>query len=274
MRSNQEIIIKPRSGWQPVDLKELWLHRELLGFLVWRDVKIRYKQTVLGGLWAILQPLIAMVIFGALFSRVTNIRIEGPPYLLFVFTGLVPWTFFANAVSLSSNSIVGSEQMIRKIYFPRMLMPLGSILALTFDMLICFGFLAAMMIYYQYGVTSQIFLLPVFILGSFLAASGLGLLFSALNVQYRDVKYIVPFIVQMGFFVTPVVYPASAVPANLAFLIDLNPMTGLVEGYRHVILGTSISWPLALKGMLVSFGLFLAGIVLFRRMERNFADVI
>lgn len=274
MRNTHDIIIKPRSGWQPVDLKELWAHRELLGFLVWRDVKIRYKQTVLGGLWAILQPLIGMLIFGALFSRVTNIRVEGPPYLLFVFAGLVPWTFFANAVSLSSNSIVGSEQMIRKIYFPRMLMPLGSVLALTFDMLICFGFMAVMMIYYQYALTPSILLLPLFMLGSLLAASGLGLLFSALNVQYRDVKYIVPFIVQMGFFVTPIVYPVSAVPGNLAFLIDLNPMTGLVEGYRHVLLGTSISWLLVLKAMLMSSGLFLAGLVLFRRMERNFADVI
>jgi lipopolysaccharide transport system permease protein len=269
-----ELTIKPRKGWQPVDLKEIWLYHELLGFLVWRDIKIRYKQTALGGLWAILQPLVAMIIFGALFGRVAGMKGDGSPYPLFVFSGLVPWTFFANAVGLSSNSLVGSEQMIRKIYFPRILVPLGSILALGLDLIISLGFMALLMLYYRWPVSPGLLWIPLLLLGTLLATSGIGLFLAALNVQYRDVKYVLPFATQMAFFLTPVLYPMSSAPAKLKGLLVLNPMSGMVEGFRHALLGSPISWNL----VIVSFGmclvLFVSGMYFFRRRERLFADLI
>lgn len=269
-----ELVIKPRHGWQPVNLRELWAYRELLGFLVWRDVKIRYKQTLLGGLWAVLQPLIAMLIFGLLFGRVAGIGNVGAPYPLFTFAGLVPWTFFANAVGLSSNSLIGSEQMIRKIYFPRIMVPLAMIAALGLDMLISLLMMAALMLYYQWPVTIAVLWLPIFLFGSWLVASGLGLFLSALNVQYRDVKYAVPFFTQMLFFVTPVLYPISRVPPKLQFLVSLNPMAGMVEGFRCALLGSRVSWVVVSSSAAEGVLLFLAGLFFFRRLERSFADVI
>ena len=269
-----ELVIKPRKGWQPVDLKEIWLYRELLGFLVWRDIKVRYKQTALGGLWAILQPLIAMLIFGALFGRVTGLKGDGSPYPLFVFAGLVPWTFFANAVGLSSNSLVGSEQMIRKIYFPRILVPFGSILALGLDLIISLLIMAVLMAYYRWTVTLAILWIPILLVATLLTTSGIGLILSALNVQYRDVKYVVPFATQMVFFLTPVLYPVSHAPAKLKVLLMLNPMSGIVEGFRHALLGSPISWELVSVSSAVCLFLFVGGMLIFRRMERTFADLI
>jgi len=269
-----ELVIKPRKGWQPVDLKEIWIYRELLGFLVWRDIKIRYKQTALGGLWAILQPLIAMVIFGALFGRVAGLRGDGSPYPLFVFAGLVPWTFFANALGLAANSLVGSEQMIRKTYFPRILVPIGVICALGVDMLISLGFMGVLMGYYRWHVTISLLLIPLLIFGTVLAAAGLGLFLSALNVQYRDVKYVVPFFTQMAFFLTPVLYASSNAPAKLRALLVLNPMSGMVEGFRHALLGSAVSWALVGSSFAFAVLLFVAGLFFFRRMERTFADTI
>jgi lipopolysaccharide transport system permease protein len=272
--STFELVIRPRKGWQPVDLKEIWLYRELLGFLVWRDIKIRYKQTALGGLWAILQPLVAMLIFGALFGRVTGMKGDGSPYPLFVFSGLVPWTFFSNAVGLSSNSLIGSEQMIRKIYFPRILVPLGAIFALGLDLVISLGFMAVMMLFYHWHLTWALLWIPFLLLGTLLATSGIGLFLSALNVQYRDVKYVVPFVTQMVFFLTPVLYPMSNAPTRLKPVLILNPMAGMVEGFRHALLGSAVSWNL----VLVSFGIcifaFVSGMYFFRSRERFFADLI
>ena len=274
MTSTFELVIRPRKGWQPVDFKEIWLYRELLAFLVWRDIKIRYKQTALGGLWAILQPLVAMLIFGALFGRVTGMKGDGSPYPLFVFSGLVPWTFFANAVSLSSNSLIGSEQMIRKIYFPRILVPLGAIFALGLDLVISLCFMAIMLLFYQWHVTLALLWIPFLLIGTLLATSGIGLFLSALNVQYRDVKYVVPFVTQMVFFLTPVLYPVSNAPSKLRAFLILNPMSGMVEGFRHALLGSTISWYL----VFVSFGIclfaFVSGLYFFRRKERFFADLI
>lgn len=274
MSSATEFLIQPRRGWQSVDWRELWRYRELLGFLVWRDIKIRYKQTLLGGVWAVVQPLIGMIIFGLLFSRVLHLRSDGPPYLLFVYAGLVPWTFFANAVSLASNSLIGSEHMIRKIYFPRLMLPLGMILGLGLDMVISFAFMAILMVYYQWPLTLAIFWLPVCLFGCYMAAGGLGLFLSALNVQYRDVKYAVPFGIQMGFFLTPVIYPPEYLPASVRALFALNPMAGVVEGFRHALLGSPVSWPLIVSSLLISCLLFVSGLFFFRRMERRFADVI
>jgi lipopolysaccharide transport system permease protein len=274
MASSFELVIKARKGWQPIDLHEIWLYRELLAFLVWRDVKIRYKQTALGGLWAILQPLIAMLIFGALFSRVTGMRGDGSPYPLFVFAGLVPWTFFSNAVGLASNSLVGSEQMIRKTYFPRILVPLGIIFALCLDMIIGLSFMGILMIIYRWPVSLALLWLPFLALGTVLAAGGFSLILGALNVQYRDVKYVVPFVTQMAFFLTPVLYPVSSASPKLKFLLTLNPMSGMVEGFRHALLGSPISWPFVWASATACFAVFIAGLYFFRRMERTFADVI
>lgn len=269
-----QLVIRPRKGWQPVDFREIWIYRELLGFLIWRDVKIRYKQTLLGGLWAVLQPLIAMLIFGLLFNRVAGLRSGSTPYPLFTFAGLVPWTFFANAVGLASNSLVGSEQMIRKIYFPRVLVPVAMIGALGLDMLISLVMMGGLLFYYRWPVTSALLWLPLFLFGSCLVSSGLGLFLAALNVQYRDVKYAVPFFTQMMFFVTPVLYPVNLVPAKLQILLSLNPMAGMVEGFRHALLGSEISWSLVGGSFAESLLLFIAGLFFFRRLERTFADII
>lgn len=269
-----ELVIKPRKGWQPIDLRELWVYRELLGFFIWRDVMIRYKQTVLGGLWALLQPLIGMLIFGVVFNRVANFKSEGAPYSLFIFAGLVPWTFFTNAVGLASNSLVGNENMIRKIYFPRVLIPLGMIGALGLDMLIGLGFTGCLMLYYHWPFsTNLIWLLPC-ILGTFLTASGLGLILSALNVKYRDVKYVVPFFTQMALFLTPVIYPIAYIPAKFRMLLGLNPMAGMVEGFHYAVLGGQIYWPLVWLAFAESIVLFVVALFFFRRVERTFADVI
>ena len=269
-----ELLIKPRRGWQPIDLKELWHYRELLGFLIWRDIKVRYKQTVLGGLWAVLQPLIGTLVFGILFTRVAKIETPGIPYPLFVYAGLVPWTFFAGALSLSSNSLIGSEQMIRKTYLPRVLIPMAAILGLVLDMLIGFALMGFLLAYYRFPLTLSIVWLPASILGAFLVASGLGLILSALNVHYRDVKYVVPFFVQMAFFLTPVIYPLHNVPQSFKLLLGLNPMAGMEEGFRHVLLGSPVSASLLWTSGVVSVGIFVLGLYVFRRMERTFADLI
>src|SRR6266550_1754543 len=274
MAANYELVIKPRSGWQPIDWKEVILHRELLGFLIWRDIKIRYRQTLLGGLWAVLQPLVAMLIFTFVFNRLAGVRSDGPPYPLFAFAGLVPWTFFSNGISTSSNSLVANQHLVSKIYFPRVFIPLGSIAALLVD--VCFGLvlLFALMIKYHWGLTYHALLLPIFIAAAFLSTSGLGLALSAFNVSFRDVKYTVPFLIQMGLFVTPVIYPMRYIPARLKLLIGLNPMTGVVLGFRSALLGTPTDWGLIKLSLLMSLVLFIGGLLIFRRMERRFADII
>jgi len=272
--STFELVIKPRRGWQSIDFREIWHYRELFGFLIWRDITIRYKQTLLGGLWAVLQPLIAMFVFGGLLNRVAKIPSDGSPYMLFVYTGLVPWTFFANAVSLSSNSLVGGSHMISKVYFPRILLPLGVIGALGFDMLVSLGFMGVLMFYYAWPVSSGIVLLPFFMIGCFLAASSLGLILGAINVRYRDVKYVVPFLVQMMFFLTPVLYPLNVVPDQFKLLLGLNPMAGMIEGFRYALLGSQVPWVLMVSSFVGSMLLFVFAIYYFRRMERTFVDVI
>jgi lipopolysaccharide transport system permease protein len=269
-----ELVIKPRKGWQPIDLSELWSYRELLGFFIWRDVKIRYKQTLLGGLWALLQPLIGMLVFSLVFNRVANFQGDGSPYALFVFSGLVPWTFFTNAVGMASNSLVGNENMIRKIYFPRVLIPLGSVGALGLDMFIGLVFTAGLMAYYRWPVTSNLLWLLPCLLCAFLTSSGMGLILAALNVQFRDVKYVVPFVTQMALFLTPVIYPVSHFPAQYRFLLALNPMAGIVECFRYAFLGTQVSWPLIWSSFGEAVAIFLLALFVFRRLERSFADVI
>jgi lipopolysaccharide transport system permease protein len=274
MAANYELVIRPRSGWQPIDWKEVILHRELLGFLIWRDIKIRYRQTLLGGLWAVLQPLMAMLIFTFVFNRLAGVRSDGPPYPLFAFAGLVPWTFFSNGISTSSNSLVANQQLVSKIYFPRVFIPLGSIAALLVDVCFSLVLLFGLMIKYHWGLTYHALLLPIFIAAALLSTSGLGLALSAFNVSFRDVKYTVPFLIQMGLFVTPVIYPMRYIPARWKLLIGLNPMTGVVLGFRSSLLGTPADWGLIKLSLLMSLVLFIGGLLIFRRMERRFADVI
>lgn len=272
--SSTELILRPRKGWQPVDLQEMYKSRELFGFLVWRDIKIRYKQTVLGGLWAVFQPLLAMLIFTVFFNRLAGIRSDGSPYPLFAYSGLVLWTFFANAVSMSSNSLVGNQVLVSKIYFPRIFIPLASIGALMLDLFVGLLLLFVLMFYYHWPLTVGVLLLPLYMLGTLLASSGLGLLLSALNVRFRDVKYAVPFFIQMGLFVSPVIYPLEYVPRRYQPFMGLNPMSGMIVGFRQAALGGPTNWGLVGASLATSVVLFIAGLFIFRRMERRFADII
>jgi lipopolysaccharide transport system permease protein len=274
MLSAPELVLKPHKGWQPVDFQEIWQGRELFAFLVWRDIKIRYKQTVLGGMWALFQPLLAMLIFTVVFGRLARIRTDGPPYPLFTYSGLVLWTFFANSVSISSNSLVGNQVLVSKIYFPRVFIPLASIGALVLDLFIGLLLVVGLMIHYRWPLSAGCVWMPFYILGTLLASSGLGLILSALNVSFRDVKYAVPFFVQMGLFVSPVIYPLSYVPARFRILLGLNPMSGMIVGFRHSILGGAVDWGLVGTSSAMTVAVFVAGLFIFRRMERRFADVI
>lgn len=274
MATSFELEIRPRSGWQPVDLHELWHYRELLGFLVWRDIAIRYRQTLLGSLWAVLQPMIGMLVFTLVFHRWAGIDGDGSPYPLFVYAGLLAWTFFANAVSFSSNSLVGNQALVSKVYFPRMLMPLGSLGAFLLDMLIGLLLLGGLLVYYGWPLSHQVVLFPVFVLGCVLAASGFSLILSALNVYFRDIKYAVPFFVQIGIFITPVFYPVAYIPDEYQGLAGLNPIAGMVEGFRYSLLGSDPHWILMGISLATCVGLFFAGLCIFRRMESRFADVI
>jgi lipopolysaccharide transport system permease protein len=274
MASSFELIIRPRKGWQPVDFKEIFLYRELLAFLVWRDVKIRYRQTLLGGLWAVLQPLIAMLIFTFVFNRLAGVKSDGPPYPLFAFAGMAPWTFFSTSVMQSSNSLIANHQLVSKVYFPRVFIPLGAIGALLLDLLLSLLLLGVMMIYYHWPLTAAVLWLPVFLVGTALAAAGAGMTLSALNVSFRDVKYAVPFMVQMGIFVTPVIYPIRYIPQRWQMLMGLNPMAGMVIGFRHALLGSPASWQVMGISLVISVSLFISGLLIFRRMEDRFADII
>lgn len=269
-----ELTIRPRKGWQPIDFKEVYLYRELLAFLVWRDIKIRYRQTLLGGAWAVLQPLTAMVIFTFVFNRLAGVKSDGPPYPLFAFAGLAPWTFFSTAVTQSSNSLIASQNLVSKVYFPRIFIPLGAVGALLLDLVLSLGLLGILMWHYRWHVTPAVLWLPVFIIAAVLTAAGSGLILSALNVSFRDVKYAVPFLVQMGIFITPVIYPARYIPKHWHFLMGLNPMAGVVIGFRHALLGTYGSWDVMGLSLGVSVFLFVSGLLIFRRMENRFADII
>jgi lipopolysaccharide transport system permease protein len=268
--------IGPAAGWQPINVKELWQYRELLFFLVWRDVKVRYKQTALGAAWAILQPMLMMVVFTIFFGRMAGISSGDLPYPVFCYLGLLPWTFFATAITNAGNSVVGSERLITKIYFPRLAVPFAAAGAAVVDFLIAFMLLAAMMIWYRVhpGVTTL--MAPVIFLVILLLALGMGTLLAALNVKYRDFRYVIPFLVQIWMFATPTVYmqPGKSTGGAIHALLALNPMTGLIAAFRAACRGGEISW--GQLGLSAAFAIvvFLAGCLHFRRMERNFADII
>ncbi|MBE9572793.1 MAG: ABC transporter permease [Proteobacteria bacterium] len=268
-------IIEPKKGWIPVDLKEIWDYRELLYFLTKRDIKVRYKQTVLGGLWAIIQPVFTMVVFTLFFGRLAKMPSDGIPYPIFVYAGLLPWIYFANAVSASGNSLVGSANLITKVYFPRLIIPASASLAGLLDFFIAMLVMGAMMIYYNFIPNIGILLFPFLVSLTFLCAVGVGLWLSALNVQYRDIRYVIPFLIQLWMFVSPVIYPVSMVKEKYQWLLALNPMGGVINAYRASLLGhMPINWSLLGLSTVVIIILFLSGLYYFRRMERTFADVI
>ncbi|HEY1271268.1 MAG TPA: ABC transporter permease, partial [Terriglobales bacterium] len=232
-------------------------------------------QTLLGGLWAVVQPLVAMAIFTLVFHRLAGVNSDGTPYPLFAFAGVAPWTFFSTAVQQSSNSLIGNQQLVSKIYFPRFFIPLASISALLLDLGLSLGLLILMTFYYHWQLSLLgLAILPIFIVAAVLSASGFGLILSALNVSFRDVKYAVPFLIQMGIFITPVIYPIRYVPHRWQALVGLNPMSGVVLGFRHCLLGSETPWKLVWLSLAVSVALFFVGLVIFRRMERRFADII
>jgi len=269
------LVIEPSKGWVPIRLREIWEYRELLYFLVWRDVKVRYKQTVLGAAWAIIQPFFTMVVFSIFFGRLAKMPSDGIPYPIFTYCALLPWQLFAYSLNQSSNSLVANQGLITKVYFPRLIVPASSVLAGLVDFAIAFVILIGMMLFYGIRPTLAILALPLFVLVAIATALGVGLWLSALNVQYRDVAYTIPFLTQFWLFATPIAYPTSIVPAALRPLYGLNPMAGVVEGFRWALLGTAnLSWPLLGVSVSVVALLLVGGLFYFRRMEKSYADVV
>jgi lipopolysaccharide transport system permease protein len=268
------VRIRPKGRWVTLDLADIWEYRELLYFLAWRDVKIRYKQTALGVLWVIIQPLLTMLVFAFVFGRIVGMPSEGIPYPLFAFAGLVPWTFFAGALTRSGNSLVGSAHLITKVYFPRLIIPISAVLAALIDFVISFILLAILMIWYGVDLTWQIALLPFVVLLTALLALGVGMWASALNVKYRDVGYILPFLVQLGMFATPIIYPASIIPGRWRWILELNPMTGIIEGYRASLFNQPIPWAILSVSTAMTIVVLICAMYIFRRMEKQFADLV
>ena len=274
-QQNPLLILQASQGWATLQLGEIWRYRELLGFLIWRDIKVRYKQTVLGVLWAILQPVLTMVIFSTFFGELAKVPSDGMPYYLFSYCGLVPWALFSGGLSRSVGSLVSNSNLIKKIYFPRLLIPISSVVGGVIDFALAFLVLIVLLVLAGFFPTLNILWLPYFILLAIVTALGVGLWLSAMNVQFRDVNYIIPFIVQSWLYITPIAYPSSLIQNEvLRGLYSLNPMVGVVEGFRWALLGTQIDLGLT---VFISSGvaLFLiTGLFYFRRMERTFADVI
>jgi lipopolysaccharide transport system permease protein len=269
------IVIRPSKGWISLRLKDLWDYRELLYFLVWRDIKVRYKQTVLGAAWAIIQPFFSMVVFSLFFGKLAKMPSDGIPYPIFAYAALVPWTFFANGLSQSANSLVDSANLIRKVYFPRLTIPIANVLAGAVDFTLAFTVLLGMMAWYHIYPTERLIWLPFFLLLAFVTALAVGLWLSVLNVEYRDVKYTVPFITQFWMFATPIVYPSSLLSEPWRTVYGLNPMVGVVEGFRWALLGTKTApGPAIAVSAMAALLLLVAGAFYFRRMEKTFADVV
>ena len=267
-------VIQPSRGWVALNLRDLWAYRELLYFLVWRDIKVRYKQTVLGAAWAVLQPFFTMVVFSIFFGGLAKVPSDGIPYPIFAYCALVPWSYFAGALDRAGNSLVGSANLITKVYFPRLAIPMSAVLAGLLDLAIAFVVLLGMMLYYGIVPTAAILTLPLFLLLAIATALAVGLWLSALNVQYRDVRYTIPFLTQFWLFATPIAYSSSLVPQQWRALYGLNPMAGVVEGFRWALLGKDPPGPLLVVSTVVVVLLLIGGLYYFRRMEKTFADVV
>ena len=268
------LVIRPPRKWVPVDLHELWAYRELVTSFTLRDIKLRYKQTGLGIAWAVLQPLLTMVIFTVFFGGLAKIPSDGVPYPLFVLAALLPWTLFAEGLTRSTTSMVTNANIMTKVYFPRLIMPLSSIISPLVDFAVSFIILIAMMVYYGYAPTLNIIFLPLFLLLALATSLGVGLWLSALNVKYRDFQYTVPFIIQIGMFASPVVYASSLVPESLRVWYGLNPMAGVIEGFRWALLGTGTPSAMVLVSVGMVIVLLVSGMFYFRRMEQYYADIV
>jgi lipopolysaccharide transport system permease protein len=269
------VEVCPKEGFFQFDLQEVWQYRELLYFLVWRDVKVRYKQTAIGAAWAILQPLITMVIFTVIFGNFARIPSDGLPYSVFAYSALLPWTYFAQALSRSGTSLVGNANLITKVYFPRLMIPLAAAAAPTVDFLFSFFILVALIVWYGITPTWWILALPFFLILAFTTALAVGIWLAPLNVKYRDVGHTIPFLSQIWMYASPVVYPVSLVPEQWQLLYSLNPMVGVIEGFRWALLGKeSPNVPAMVISIVAVMALLFSGVVYFKKMERTFADVV
>jgi lipopolysaccharide transport system permease protein len=268
-------ILRPSRGWVSLNLRDLWEYRELLYFLTWRDIKVRYKQTVLGAAWAIIQPFFTMVVFSLFFGKLAKMPSDDIPYPIFSYAALVPWTFFANGLSQSSTSLVASANLIKKVYFPRLVVPISAVISGGVDFALAFVVLLGMMLFYGIVPTAAVVWLPLLLLLALVTSLGVGLWLTAMNVQFRDVRYAVPFLVQAWMFATPIAYPSSLLDEPWRTLYGINPMAGVVEGFRWALLGTQTAPGLIiLVSALVAVGLLVSGAFYFRRMEKTFADVV
>jgi len=267
--------IEPSKGWVPLKMRDLWEYRELVYFLVWRNVKIRYKQTALGASWAIIQPFMTMLVFSLFFGRLAKVPSDNVPYPIFSFAGLVPWTFFANSLSLASNSLIGSAHLITKVYFPRLAIPIATVLSGVVDFAVAFLMLLVMMMYYGITPMWRMLWLPLFLLLTLVTALGVSLWLSALSVEYRDVQHVMPFILQFWLFATPIAYSSSLLSEPWRTVYGLNPMVGVVEGFRWALLGTNTApGPIIIVSSLAALIVLVGGAFYFRRMERTFADIV
>jgi lipopolysaccharide transport system permease protein len=274
-KTEETIEIKPSCGWRGIDFRELWRYRELLYFLTWRDIKVLYKQTVLGAAWAVIQPLFTMLIFTLFFGKLAKIPSDGIPYPIFSFAALVPWTFFASGLAKSSQSLVNESNLIKKVYFPRLVIPLSAVMSSGVDFVLSFIVLLVMMFFYGIVPTLALLWLPAFLLLAITTSLGVGLWLTAMNVQFRDVRYTVPFLVQAWMFATPIAYPSSLLSEPWKTIYGINPMAGVVEGFRWALLGTnSAPGPIIYVSAAVAAIVLVSGAFYFRRMERSFADVV
>ncbi len=268
------LILKPQRGWVSFDLADLWHYRDLLLLLTWRDIKIRYTQTILGIAWAMLQPLLTMVVFSVIFGQLAKLPSDGIPYPIFTYTALLPWQLFSYSLTNSINSLVGNQNLISKVYFPRLVIPIASVLPSLVDFAFSFLVLIGLMFYYRVPLTLHMLNLPLFLLLAMITALACGLWLSALNVQYRDIRHVVPFMVLLWQYATPVAYSSSLIPEKWRLLYSLNPMTGVVEGFRWALLGSGKMGELTWVSILITIFLLISGLMYFKRMELTFADVI
>jgi len=268
------ISIEPQRGWVSLELTDLWHFRELLLLLTWRDIKVRYAQTILGAAWAIIQPILTMVIFSVIFGQLAKLPSDGIPYPIFTYTALLPWQLFAFSLTNSSNSLVGSQSLISKVYFPRLIIPIASVLPALVDFAVSFLVLIGMIFYYHIPLTTRILVLPFFLLLAVATALAVGLWLSALNVEYRDIRYVVPFLTLFWQYATPVAYSSSLIPEKWRLLYGLNPMTGVVEGFRWALLGSGRVDGMIWVSVGIIFLILISGLAYFKRMEATFADVI
>lgn len=272
--NRQVVVLEPHHGWRDLGLREIWAHRELLYFLIWRDLKVRYKQTAFGAAWAVLQPVLLMLVFSASLGRVPGVGPANIPYPLFAFAGLVPWTLFASSLAGASNSLVSGEAIITKVYFPRLLLPFASVGSFLLDFTISLGTLALVMLYFGFVPTLAILWLPALTLMAIVTAVGVGTFLAAVNVRYRDVKYVLPFLVQVWMFASPVIYTSTLIPEQWRTVFALNPMTGVVEGFRWALIGGARPDDLIFVSAAASLLVLVGALMYFRRVERTFADVI